>query len=312
MESKIKPFLNNLDSNISKVILGKSEQIILLGITYLCGGHLLVEDLPGTGKTMMMRAFAKSVGGSFRRIQLTPDVMPSDVTGIHFFNMKSGEFEFREGPIFANIVLADEINRASPRTQSGLLEAMAERQTTVDGKTFQMAEPFMVVATQNPLESFGTFPLPEAQLDRFMMKFSLGYMSKEEELAVARRTDTLPLIEQLAPIADAQTVVDCAKEAESIHFGAACEGYLMDIVQLTRTNPSFRAGASTRSVMALYQASKCYAAYMGRNFVLPEDVKYLAPYIMAHRCVYRDISESEGKLDHFTKLLGELRVPTEE
>lgn len=312
MESKIKSFLDKLNANISRVILGKSEQSTLLGITYLCGGHLLVEDLPGTGKTMMMRAFAKSVGGSFRRIQLTPDVMPSDVTGIHFFNMKSGEFEFREGPIFANIVLADEINRASPRTQSGLLEAMAERQTTVDGKTFRMAEPFMVVATQNPLESFGTFPLPEAQLDRFMMKFSLGYMTREEELAVARRADTLSLIEELAPISDAEAVADCSKEAESIHFGAASEGYLMDIVEMTRTHSSFRAGASTRSAMALYQASKFYAAFKGRTYVLPEDIKYLAPYIMAHRCVYRDISEGDGKLDFFAKRLDELRVPTEE
>lgn len=312
MESQIKQFLDNLNSNISKVILGKSEQTVLLGITYLCGGHLLVEDLPGTGKTMMMRAFAKSVGGSFRRIQLTPDVMPSDVTGIHFFNMKTGEFEFREGPVFANIVLADEINRASPRTQSGLLEAMAERQATVDGKTFAMAEPFMVVATQNPLESFGTFPLPEAQLDRFMMKFSLGYMTREEELAVAKRIDTLPLIEALTPIAGENTVADCAKEAETIHFSAACEGYLMDIVKMTRTHPSFRAGASTRSVMALYQASRFHAAYQGRSFVLPEDIKYLAPYIMAHRCVYRDISESEGKWDFFAKVLNQLRIPTEE
>ncbi|MDO4753691.1 MAG: AAA family ATPase [Bacillota bacterium] len=310
--SHIKSFLERLESSISKAILGKSKQAELLGIAFLCGGHVLMEDLPGTGKTMMMRAFAKTVGGKFSRIQLTPDVMPSDVTGISFFNMKEGEFEFREGPVFANIVLADEINRASPRTQSGLLEAMAEGQVTVDGKTYPMEQPFMVVATQNPLESFGTFPLPEAQLDRFMMKLSLGYMDRSEELDVARRKETAEIIEELQSILQPDELEHCRREADLIHFGKASEGYLMDIVDLTRNNPHFRAGVSTRSVTALHKASRILAAARGREYVLPEDVKYLAPYMMAHRCVYRDISDSNGKFDFFIKMLEKVEVPTEE
>lgn len=308
---QIKAFLDRLDENVSRAILGKSEQTRLLGIAFLCGGHVLMEDLPGTGKTMMMRAFARSVGGNFSRIQLTPDVMPSDITGIHFFNMKTSEFEFRQGPIFANIVLADEINRASPRTQSGLLEAMAERQTTVDGKTFPMAHPFMVVATQNPLESFGTFPLPEAQLDRFMMKLSLGYMSRQEEIEVARRRDTADIVETLRPVLSASDFESCQAEAENIHFSETSEGYLMDIVDMTRKNSSFRAGVSTRGVTALHRASRMLAASRDRDFVLPEDIRYLAPFLMAHRCVYRDISESESRTQFFTRSLSEVPVPTE-
>lgn len=310
--SRIKIFLEKLESNISEAILGKSKQTELLGIAFLCGGNVLMEDLPGTGKTMMMRAFAKSVGGEFSRIQLTPDVMPSDVTGLNFYNMKTGEFEFRKGPIFANIVLADEINRASPRTQSGLLEAMAEKQVTIDGVTYPMAQPFMVVATQNPLESFGTFPLPEAQLDRFMMKLSLGYPDRREELEVARREDTSEIIARLEPILTESDLAECRREVESIHFGQVVEDYLMDIVDMTRKDPHFRAGVSTRSVMALHRASGYLAALRGRHFVLPEDVKYLAPFIMAHRCVYRDISESDTKTEFFMKMLESIAVPTED
>lgn len=309
--SRIKTFLDKLESNISRAILGKSKQVELLGIAFLCGGNVLMEDLPGTGKTMMMRAFAKSVGGEFSRIQLTPDVMPSDVTGLNFYNMKAGEFEFRKGPIFANIVLADEINRASPRTQSGLLEAMAEKQVTVDGVTYPMAQPFMVVATQNPLESFGTFPLPEAQLDRFMMKLSLGYPDRREELEVARREDTAEIITRLAPVPEEGELEACRAEVENIRFGQVVEDYLMDIVDMTRRDPHFRAGVSTRSVMALHRASRYLAALRGRDFVLPEDVKYLAPFIMAHRCVYRDLSESDTKADFFAKMLEGIAVPTE-
>lgn len=309
--SHIKVFIDKLGENVSRVILGKREQIDLLGIAFLCGGHVLMEDLPGTGKTVLMRAFAKSVGGAFGRIQLTPDLMPSDVTGLNFFNRKTGEFEFRKGPVFANIVLADEINRASPRTQSGLLEAMAERQVTVDGETYPMATPFMVVATQNPIESFGTFPLPEAQLDRFMMKLSLGYMSRSEELEVARRADSVGMVETLSPILGEHELQLCLDEIETVHFGGVSENHLMEIAEMTRKDSHFRAGVSTRSVAALHRAARVLAAIRGRDYVLPEDVRYLAPYVMAHRCIYRDISESDGREDFFRKMLDTLPVPTE-
>ncbi len=313
MENNIvKTVMDKLVENVSKVIVGKDEQIALVSLVFLCGGHALLEDLPGTGKTMLLRAFAKSVGGDFKRIQFTPDVQPSDVTGINFYNMKSGEFEFRKGPIFANIVLGDEINRASPRTQSALLEAMAEKQVTVDGVAYPLASPFMVVATENPLESFGTFPLPEAQLDRFMMKLSLGYMTKDEELSVARRINSENIIETLDAVCREEDFLKCTEYVAKIECSAVVEDYLMAIVDESRNNQKIRVGVSTRGVIALYRMAKMYAAYQNRMMVIPEDVKYLAPYILSHRVVYRDISDSKSTFEAFQQIVDIIAVPLEE
>lgn len=290
--------------NCSKVIVGKDDVIELVLTAFVCSGHVLLEDVPGTGKTMLLRAFAKTVGGGFKRIQFTPDLLPSDLTGINFYNQKRGEFEFRPGPLFSNIVLADEINRATPRTQSSLLEAMEERQITVDGVTMRLEEPFMVMATQNPLESYGTFPLPDAQTDRFFMRLSLGYMTREQEKSVISRPSTIDLVEALE-----QTV---SPEETRYVRGAYVEakvsddvlGYMMDIVENTRTANNFITGVSTRGAMALYKASQVTALFHGRDYVIPEDVKYVAPHVLAHR-----ISNDGGKL--IGQILEKVPVPLE-
>jgi len=270
--------------NCRKVILGKDETILLVLISFICKGHVLLEDLPGTGKTMLLRAFAKSVGGGFKRIQFTPDLLPSDVTGINFYNQKMGDFEFRPGPLFANVILADEINRATPRTQSSLLEAMEEGQITVDGDTKMLDSPFMVMATQNPLESYGTFPLPEAQIDRFFMRLSLGYMSREQEIEVlSRPSSAVQIIESLEQVVNAE---ETALVQESFRQVNVCEdvtAYIMDIIEGTRKESRFITGASTRGAINLYKASQACAALEGRSFCIPEDVQFVAPHVLAHR-----------------------------
>jgi MoxR-like ATPase len=249
--------------NCAKIILGKEEQIRLVLTCFLCGGHVLLEDIPGTGKTMLLRAFAKSVGGEFRRIQFTPDLLPSDLTGIHFYDQKSGDFRFRRGPLFANIVLADEINRATPRTQSSLLESMEERQITVDGDTYRLEEPFMVMATQNPIESYGTFPLPEAQIDRFFMRLSLGYMTREQEFEVIARPSTVDLIERLQPVLTAAEIAALRHDLTEVRVADDVRSYLLDIVRATREEKSFLTGVSTRGGIALYKAAQATAALAG-------------------------------------------------
>lgn len=269
--------------NCRRIIKGKDEIIEKVLICFLCSGHILLEDVPGTGKTMLLRSFAKTVGGSFKRVQFTPDLLPSDLTGINFYNQKTGEFQFRPGPVFANMVLADEINRATPRTQSSLLEAMAEHQVTVDNDTYPMAEPFMILATQNPLESYGTFPLPEAQTDRFFMRLSLGYMSREEELSVLRGEDTTYLVEQLeARVTDAQTA-ELKASVREVEVSDDVANYIMDLIAATRNDSRIRIGVSTRGALALYKASQAAAALDGRCYVKPEDVKKMAPCVLAHR-----------------------------
>ncbi|MCR5808736.1 MAG: MoxR family ATPase [Clostridiales bacterium] len=296
----------------SKAIVGKEKEITLIAVCYICGGHILLEDVPGTGKTMLFRAFAKASGGSFKRIQFTPDVMPSDVTGINFYNIKTGEFEFRPGPVFADMILADEINRATPRTQSSLLEAMAEGQVSVDGVTRRMSPTFMVAATQNPIESYGTFPLPEAQMDRFMLRLKLGYMRREEEMGVAIRRDTNDIIEELEPVVTAEETLRLRAGLDSIELSPVVLGYVMDIIEKTRSDSRFNIGSSVRGTIALCRTSRAYAAFSGRDFVTPDDVKTLAPYVLAHRLHYRTAAESGQAESIFESMLNEVPVPTEE
>lgn len=310
--AKFVEFKKKITENCSKVILGKEDAMEKIAVSFLCGGHVLLEDVPGTGKTVLFRAFAKSVGGEFKRLQFTPDVMPSDVTGINFYNMKTGEFELRKGPVFTNVVLADEINRATPRTQSALLEAMAEGQVSIDGTTHTLPETFMVAATQNPLESQGTFPLPEAQMDRFFMRLSLGYMNRKDELSVMARKSTTELLGELECVVTEAEIAELKKSYHEITVSDAVADYMMDIIEKTRNHGDILIGASTRGAMALYEASQVLAAMRGRNYVLPEDVKELAPSVLAHRLTYRGVfKQSEGS-STFEKVLNEVAVPTEE
>ena len=290
--------------NCSKVIVGKNDVITLVLTSFICSGHVLLEDVPGTGKTMLLRAFAKTVGGDFKRIQFTPDLLPSDLTGINFYNQKRGEFEFRPGPLFSNIVLADEINRATPRTQSSLLEAMEERQITVDGMTMRLEEPFMVMATQNPLESYGTFPLPDAQTDRFFMRLSLGYMTRQQEMGVISRASTLDIVESLEQTVSLEETQYVRSAYVETKVSDEVLGYMMDIVEQTRTANNFITGVSTRGAMALYKASQVTALLNGRDYVIPEDVKYVAPHVLSHR-----ISNDGAKL--VQQILQDVTVPLE-
>ena len=285
--SHFKEHTDRVVESCSRVIVGKEETVRLIFISFLCSGHVLLEDVPGTGKTMLLKAFAKTVGSRFKRIQFTPDLLPSDLTGINFYNQKTGEFQFREGPLFTNIVLADEINRATPRTQSSLLEAMEESQITVDGVTYPMAEPFFVMATQNPVESYGTFPLPEAQLDRFFMRLSLGYMTREQEMEVVSRPSTADILNSLEPVVSPEVIQEMKELYTKVRVQKDVLGYMMDIVEKTRTESRFVTGVSTRGAIALYKASQAMAASLGRDFVIPEDVKAAAPWVLSHRIISR-------------------------
>ena len=305
-------YRNRIQAEVSKVVLGKSEQVDLITVCHLCGGHILFEDIPGTGKTLLLKTFATVLGGKFSRIQFTPDVMPSDITGINFYNKKEGVFEFREGPVFANIVLADEINRSSPKTQSSLLEAMAEHQVTVDGVTRKLPTPFMVAATQNPLESYGTYPLPEAQLDRFMMRLKMEYMLREDELKVCRRetnSHLLTTVRQMVGWGDTQKAM---QEIRQVTIAHPVEQYIMDIIWATRTNNNeIIIGASPRSTIDLYNACKAYVGLMGRDFVLPEDVQKMAPNILLHRMSYADADTEMKQRAVFNSILAKVPVPLE-
>ncbi len=306
----VKDYTERIVRNVSKVIVGKDEVIRQIVVCFLAKGHVLLEDLPGTGKTMLVRAFANSVGGDFSRIQFTPDLLPSDLTGIHFYNQKAGDFVFRKGPVFANVVLADEINRATPRTQSALLEAMEERQVSVDGETYPLDEPFIVMGTQNPIESYGTFPLPEAQLDRFFMKLSLGYMERDQEISLMGRRDARDIIEDLQPVVGDADTAAVRKEIAAVTASADVKAYLMDLVEATRRNEQTACGVSTRGTLALFKAAQVSAAIAGRNYVIPEDVKNEALPVLSHRLLIAPGSHQEP--DRIVeRILIETKVPLE-
>jgi len=283
-----------LIGNIEKVIIGKRSTIEHLLVGLFSSGHILIEDVPGTGKTMLTRALAKSVKADFKRIQFTPDLLPTDVTGVSMFNQKTGNFEIKKGPIFANVLLADEINRTTPRTQSGLLEAMQERSVTIDGQTYQLPDPFFVVATQNPIEYEGTYSLPEAQLDRFLMKIKVGYPSKTEEQSVLKDRLSTDPIDKLEPVISLQDLISIQKNISERHLSDRIIAYIIDLVDRSRNHSDARLGVSTRGSLALMNASRVFAFLKKRDYVVPGDIKLLAPLILGHRMIVKTQSAIKG------------------
>ena len=291
----IKDSAGRVVENIARVIVGKDEVIELCLVALLCEGHVLLEDVPGIGKTTLAKAIARSIGCDFRRIQFTPDLLPSDVTGILYFNQKSQDFEFRPGPIISQVVLADEINRATPRTQSALLEAMQERQVTVDIETMALPRPFLVLATQNPIELEGTFPLPEAQIDRFLMRVALGYPSKQDENAILLRYERQDPLATLEPVIQANDLLAMQEQVKSVLVEESVREYMVDVVRATREHDAVELGASPRGTLALYRTVQALAAVRGRTFVIPDDVKYLAPPVLTHRIIISPQTRLRGR-----------------
>lgn len=310
--SQVRGIMLKVKENIERVIIGKGEVIELVLTGLLASGNILLEDVPGTGKTMLSKALAKSVQGEFHRIQFTADLLPSDVTGIHFFHQKTGEFVLQKGPVFTNILLADEINRATPRTQSSLLECMEEKQVTIDGETIILEEPFFVIATENPVETAGTFPLPEAQLDRFMMKLSMGFPSFSSELEMMERFLQEKPYEQLQPVIDKKIIVELQETVKQVYISKEVQEYLLQIVKATRENRKLRLGVSPRGTLAFLRAVQAYAAIQGRDYVIPEDVKYLAPFVLEHRLIFAGSYMEHANYGNFVQtMLSSIPVPTE-
>lgn len=302
-----------LRENIQKVIVGKSDVIDLALIAVLCEGHLLFEDVPGTGKTTLAKTIAASLGCSFRRVQFTPDLLPSDLTGIYYFNQKSQEFEFRPGPIISQVLLADEINRATPRTQSALLEAMQERQVTVDIATHPLPRPFLVLATQNPVELEGTFPLPEAQLDRFLMKVALGYPDEISESNMLVRFEKSDPLDTLPSVVNPDDILTMQQQVRTVRVESSVRQYVVNVCRATRRHEDIMLGASPRATMALYRTAQARAAVQGRDFVLPDDVKQLAPHVLTHRLIVNPQTRLRGRLaeDLVVEIVNSVPVPVE-
>ena len=309
---KAAELLSSVKANISKVIVGKDDVTDLLLTALCCGGHVLLEDMPGTGKTVLAKSLAHSVAGEFRRVQFTPDLLPSDVTGLNYYNQKEGEFVFRPGPVFCNILLADEINRATPRTQSSLLECMGERQVTLDGITRTLSDPFLVIATQNPIETAGTFPLPEAQMDRFFMMLSMGLPSRTEEIAIMERFMRDDPLAELEPVCSLSDLRELKELSKTVFVHSAILGYIADLIQGTRKEENAVSGSSPRGTLAMLNATRAYAMLNGRGFVTPEDVKLLAVPVLSHRIVreYGSLDRRSGE-NLVRSLLEQIPVPTE-
>lgn len=309
--SQVQDVSKRIINNVEKVIVGKRQALVYSLVTWFCEGHFLLEDVPGVAKTILARCLAASVGCEFKRIQCTPDLLPSDVTGASIFNQKTTEFEFRPGPLFSNIVLTDEINRTTPRTQAALLEAMAESRITVDGVTHVLAKPFLVIATQNPVDHEGTFPLPEAQLDRFLMKFSIGYPTLDDEMLILERLQLSHPIDDLSSVVTADEIVACQALVRQVHVDPKIRKYILQIVHLTRHHEHLSLGGSPRASIALFRTCQALAAIRGRNFVLPDDVKMIAAPVLNHRMILRP----ESRLRKITsdqvvsQLISEIAVP---
>lgn len=312
--AQIKSLSEKIKHNVRQVIVGKDDVIDQLLVALLSSGHVLLEDVPGMGKTMLAKTIAKSLNCTCKRIQFTPDLLPSDLSGINYYNQKIGEFQFRPGPIFSNILLADEINRATPRTQSSLLECMEERQVTIDGETRMLDRPFMVIATQNPVETQGTFPLPEAQLDRFLLKVKMGYPTVEEGAQILRRFKASSPLDQVEAVADAAEIIAAQDHYSQIHVGDELYAYLLDIVERTRHHSEITLGVSPRGSQALLKAAQVYAIIQGRDYMAPDDIKAMAKPVLAHRIILKNALRAK---DHYAEtvldqIIREVPVPSEE
>jgi MoxR-like ATPase len=311
---RIQEIGSRVKENVERVIVGKGDVVELAIVTLLCEGHLLLEDVPGIGKTMLAKSVARSLGCSFRRIQCTPDLLPSDVTGTYIYNQKTTDFEYRPGPIMAQVVLVDEINRATPRTQSALLEAMQELQVTAEGETKPLPRPFILLATQNPIELEGTFPLPEAQLDRFLLKVSLGYPSAEDDRLILSRFRQSDPLEKLTPVVSSEELLQIQSDCRTVHVAEDVEDYVIRLIHATREHEALQLGASPRAMLALYRTAQALAALRGRAFVVPDDVKYLTPFTLVHRIIPRAESHLRGHTveEALREVIDSVPVPVEE
>lgn len=310
----VREMVRVIEDNIKKVIIGKDDTIEMVMAAMISGGHILLEDVPGSGKTMLAKALAKSVDGEFKRIQMTPDLLPADITGINFFNMKTSEFQFVKGPVFSNILIADEINRATPKTQAGLLEAMEERQVTVDGRTYQLNSPFIVIATENPIDTQGVFPLPEAQIDRFAVKLSMKYPDHQAMIDIMKTHMTRDVLGELEPVAAKSDITDSMAIVKNIRITDDLIEYVVNIVEKTREDDRIILGISQRGGLALISVARGLAAIDGREYVLPDDIKKAVPYVCAHRIILKNSEKIKEKAEYevMEQIIGEITVPTEE
>lgn len=311
---QIQELANRLKGNVSRVIVGKEEAVELLLTAIIASGHVLLEDVPGTGKTLLAKSLSASMECSFQRIQFTPDLLPSDLTGINFYNQKEGDFNFRPGPLFANMVLADEINRATPRTQASLLECMEERQISVDGETHILGRPFIVLATQNPIDNQGTFPLPEAQMDRFMLKMSLGYPSMNEGVEILKRTSSSEVSQKLLPVVSQEEIIEAQSSYMTVKVQEDLLRYIIQIAEATRNHADVSLGVSPRGTQALLRAVQAFAAVRGRDYVLPDDIKHMVPSVLSHRLFFRNrLQQREGRAELLLQeILHQVPVPSED